>query len=194
VRTAVVERVTEETKVKVELNLDGKGDFKGKTGIGFFDHMLHLWARHSLFDLSLEAQGDLDVDAHHTVEDVGITLGQAFRKALGSKECLRRYGSICLPMDEALVLVAVDLSGRPFFAYDVKIGPWIVGSFPVELVAEFFRAFTNNAGITLHMRLLSGENAHHIIEALFKAFGRALQEAVSVNPRESGVPSTKGSL
>jgi len=194
VRTAVVERVTGETKVKVEINLDGKGNFGGKTGIGFFDHMLHLWARHSLFDLFLEAQGDLDVDAHHTVEDVGITLGQAFQKALGNKECLRRYGSICLPMDEALVLVAVDLSGRPFFAYDVEIGPWIVGSFPVELVPEFFRAFANNAGITLHMRLLSGENAHHIIEALFKAFGRALQEAVSVNPRESGVPSTKGSL
>jgi len=194
VRVAVVERVTEETRVRVQLNLDGKGDFEGKTGIGFFDHVLHLWARHSLFDLSLEAEGDLDVDAHHTVEDVGITIGHAFQKALGSKERVRRYGSICLPMDEALVLVAVDLSGRPFFAYDVKISAWMVGSFPVELVPEFFRAFANNARVTLHMRLLSGENAHHIIEALFKGCGRALQEAVSVNPRESGVPSTKGNL
>lgn len=193
-RKAAIERVTRETSIRLSLNIDGKGCFTGTTGIGFFDHMLELTARHSLCDLSLEVAGDLHVDAHHTVEDVGIVFGQALNSALGEKKKIRRYGSICLPMDEALVLVALDLSGRPFLAYDVHVPVWTVGNFPTELVPEFFRALVNNAGLTLHLRLLSGENSHHIIEALFKGFGRALREAVSINPLETGIPSTKGRL
>lgn len=193
-RTAEVERVTGETRVRVKLNLDGTGVFQGGTGIGFLDHMLHLWARHALFDLFLEAQGDFQVDAHHTVEDIGICLGEVFRGALGSKEGINRYGSALLPMDEALVLVAVDLSGRPYFSYDVRTAGWAVGDLPLELVPEFFRAFANHAALTLHLRLLAGQNTHHIVEALFKGCARALREAVARSDREAGIPSTKGEL
>lgn len=194
VREAQIERTTGETSVQIKLNLDGKGSFDGTTGIGFFDHMLHLLARHSLFDLTVEASGDLHVDAHHTVEDTGISLGMALQKAIGDKKGITRYGSAVIPMDEALALAAVDLSGRPYMVYEVNVQCQQVGEMPVELVPEFFRALVNNAGITLHLRLLSGENTHHIIEAIFKAFARAVREAVSLNFRESGVPSTKGQL
>ncbi len=193
-RKAQIERVTGETNVQVELDLDGQGSFAGSTGIGFFDHMLHLLARHALFDLDVEALGDLHVDAHHTVEDVGICLGTALKKALGGKEGVTRYGSAIIPMDEALVLVSVDLSGRPYLGYDVHVFCDQVGKMPVEMVPEFFRALVNNAGITLHLRLLSGENTHHIIEVLFKGFARALRDAVAISEGESGVPSTKGKL
>ncbi|MGB9793338.1 MAG: imidazoleglycerol-phosphate dehydratase HisB [Thermacetogeniaceae bacterium] len=193
-RLSEVERVTAETRVRVRLELDGKGDFQGTTGIGFFDHMLQLWARHALFDLSVEATGDLHVDPHHTVEDVGICLGEALRRALGNKEGISRYGSVLLPMDEALVMVALDISGRPYLAYEVEVEGWAVGDFPLELVPEFFRAFVNNAGVTLHLRLLSGRNSHHIVEAIFKGCARALRQAVALSLREDGVPSTKGVL
>ena len=193
-RMGSVKRTTGETSVQVSLNLDGKGEFQGSTGVGFLDHMLHLWARHGLFDLALEATGDLQVDAHHTVEDIGICLGQAFDAALGKKTGINRYGSAILPMDEALVMAAVDISGRPFFAYDVKTGSWLVGELPVELVPEFFRAFANNAGLTLHIKLLAGANSHHIIEAVFKGCGRALRQAVALSGLADEVPSTKGSL
>jgi imidazoleglycerol-phosphate dehydratase len=193
-REAQIKRTTGETRVQVKLKLDGKGGFDGTTGIGFFDHMLHLLARHSLFDITVEASGDLHVDAHHTVEDTGICLGMALEKALGDKVGITRYGSAIIPMDEALALAAVDLSGRPYLAYEVDVNCERVGELPVELVPEFFRALVNNAGITLHLRLISGENAHHIIEAIFKAFARAVREAVMLNIRESGVPSTKGKL
>jgi imidazoleglycerol-phosphate dehydratase len=189
-----VNRTTGETSVKVNLNLDGQGEFRGGTGIGFLDHMLHLWARHGLFDLTVEATGDLQVDAHHTVEDIGICLGQAFGAALGDRAGIGRYGSVVLPMDEALVLAAVDISGRPFLAYDVKTENRLVGELPVELVPEFFRAFVNNAGLTLHLRLLAGTNSHHIIEAVFKGCARALRQAVAVGGRGEGIPSTKGTL
>lgn len=193
-RLSEVERVTAETRVRVRLELDGKGDFQGTTGIGFFDHMLQLWARHALFDLTVEATGDLHVDLHHTVEDVGICLGVALCRALGSKEGIARYGSVLLPMDEALVMVALDISGRPYLAYEVEVERWTVGDFPLELVPEFFRAFVNNAGLTLHLRLLSGKNSHHVVEAIFKGCARALRQAVDLSSRESGVPSTKGVL
>jgi len=194
VREAEVNRVTGETSVKVKLNLDGSGTFQGSTGIGFFDHMLHLLARHALFDLQVEAEGDLDVDPHHTVEDTGICLGQALREALGDKKGITRYGEALIPMDEALALAVVDLSGRPYLSYDVRIAALSVGELPVELVPEFFRALVNNAGITLHLKMLSGENSHHIIEALFKGCARALRVAVRIDDGESGVPSTKGLL
>ena len=193
-RQAQVERVTAETSVKLSLNLDGNGSFEGKTGVGFLDHMLHLLARHALIDLRVEAVGDLYVDAHHTVEDIGICLGVALQKALGDKKGINRYGSAMIPMDEALAIVALDLSGRPFMSYAVKAPGQVVGDLPVELVPEFFRAIINNAGITLHMHLLSGDNTHHIIEALFKGFARALREAVAFSERERGIPSTKGKL
>ncbi|MGB4043241.1 MAG: imidazoleglycerol-phosphate dehydratase HisB [Thermacetogeniaceae bacterium] len=193
-REAQVERVTAETSVKLKLNLDGSGVFEGKTGVGFLDHMLHLLARHALIDLGVEAVGDLYVDAHHTVEDTGICLGMALQKALGDKKGINRYGSALIPMDEALALVALDLSGRPFLSYEVEVPGQAAGDLPVELVPEFFRAIINNAGITLHMNLLSGDNTHHIIEVLFKGFARALREAVAFSERERGIPSTKGKL
>jgi imidazoleglycerol-phosphate dehydratase len=189
-----VNRRTGETSVAVDLNLDGRGEFRGGTGIGFLDHMLHLWARHGLFDLTVEATGDLQVDAHHTVEDIGICLGQALSGALGEKKGIGRYGSALLPMDEALVMAAVDLSGRPFLAYDVKTKNLQVGELPLELVPEFFRAFVNNGGLTLHLRLLEGSNSHHIIEAVFKGCARALRQAVALSGPLDEVPSTKGRL
>lgn len=193
-RCGSIERKTTETDIRLELELDGRGISEVSTGIGFFDHMLELFARHGRFDLKLQAQGDLHVDGHHIVEDVGICLGQACKEAFADKKGIRRYGDICLPMDEALALVAMDLSGRPYLAYNVDLESVVVGGFDSNLVSEFLAAFVNNAEVTLHVRILSGKNAHHVIEAIFKAFGRVLAEAVSLDPRVDGVPSTKGIL
>jgi imidazoleglycerol-phosphate dehydratase len=193
-RTATVQRATSETDIRVSLDLDGSGTTEIATGVPFFDHMLHAFGRHGLMDLTVAASGDLDVDAHHTVEDVGICIGQAFAQALGEKKGITRFGSATIPMDEALVLAAVDVSGRPHLAYAVELPIEIIGTFDTTLAEEFLRALAVNGGITLHVRSLSGTNAHHIVEAAFKAVARALAEAVAVDPRVSGVPSTKGAL
>lgn len=193
-RTATVQRDTRETKVMVRLGLDGSGQAVVATGLGFFDHMLELLARHGLFDLTVEATGDLHTGGHHTVEDVGICLGSALAEALGDKRGITRYGSMLLPMDECLVLVALDLSGRPYFAYEGgPVGESIAG-FDSGLVAEFLRAFSNHARLTLHVRVLAGGDVHHSIEAVFKGLGKALREAVSHDSRAVGIPSTKGIL
>ncbi len=193
-RSATIERKTRETSVKVRLGLDGSGKATIGTGLGFFDHMLELFAGHSLFDLHVEASGDLQTGGHHTVEDVGICLGLALAEAVGDKKGVYRYGNMVVPMDDALVMVALDLSGRPYFAYEGgPVGESIAG-FDSSLVAEFFRAIANNARMTMHVRVLSGGDAHHTIEAVFKAFAKALRQAVSFDPRASGVPSTKGVL
>jgi len=193
-RSATIERKTRETMVKVKLGLDGSGKATIGTGLGFFDHMLELVAGHGLFDLHVEASGDLQTGGHHTVEDVGICLGLALAEAVGDKKGVYRYGNMVVPMDEALVMVALDLSGRPYFAYEGgPVGESIAG-FDSSLVAEFFRAIANNARMTMHVRVLSGGDAHHTIEAVFKAFAKALRQAVSLDPRGSGVPSTKGVL
>jgi len=193
-RKALIERKTTETQIKLELFLDGEGLFKGKTGIGFFDHMLHLLVRHSGFDLAIEVIGDLEVDSHHTVEDLGICLGQALAFALGDKKGINRYGSAWVPMDEALILTVLDLSGRPFFNGQINLPSQQVGSFDTELVEEFWHSFTIHGGVTMHIKQEAGKNTHHIIEAIFKSAGRALREAVALDPREKGVPSTKGIL
>jgi imidazoleglycerol-phosphate dehydratase len=193
-RKATAERNTTETKIAVTLDVDGAGKYEASTGIGFFDHMLELLARHGMLDLAVAAQGDTRVDCHHTVEDTGIVLGQALREALGAKTGVRRYGTFFLPMDEALVLVSLDLSGRPFLAFDAELPRVKLGDFETETTEEFFRAFAFAAGITLHIKVMAGKNAHHIIEAMFKGLGRALREAASMDPREAGVPSTKGVL
>ncbi|HJA28594.1 MAG TPA: imidazoleglycerol-phosphate dehydratase HisB [Candidatus Olsenella pullicola] len=193
-RTAKVVRATSETDIGVYVDLDGTGAADVETGVGFFDHMLCALARHSLVDLTVRAKGDVYVDDHHTVEDTGIVLGQALREALGDKSGIRRFGSVMVPLDEALVMAAVDISGRGELFWDVPIGPAKVGTFDTELAHEFFAGFARDAGITLHLRLVCGENAHHIIEATFKAAARALREAVESDPRVDGVPSTKGSL
>lgn len=193
-RKATVSRDTTETKISVELNIDGTGLYEVSTGIGFFNHMLELLAKHALLDLKVKAQGDTDVDCHHTVEDVGIALGQAVKEALGDKRGVRRYGTFFLPMDETLAMVSLDMSGRPFLVFDADLPRVRLGDFDVETTEEFFRAFAFAAGITLHMKVLYGRNAHHEIEALFKALGRALREAASTDPREQGIPSTKGVL
>lgn len=187
-------RETAETTVEVSLSLDGRGQFRGETGIGFFDHMLNLLVRHALFDVELRARGDLMVDGHHTVEDTGLALGTALQEALGDRRGIRRYASVHLPMDEALVLVALDLSNRPYLSFDLPVPSPLVGGFATELAEEFCRALTATAGITLHVRLLNGQNSHHILEALFKGLGRALREAAARDPRETGVPSSKGVL
>jgi len=193
-RGATIERKTRETTVRVKLDLEGSGQSKVKTGLGFFDHMLELVAGHGLFDITVEASGDLQTGGHHTVEDVGICLGLALAEAVGDKKGIYRYGNMVVPMDEALVLVALDLSGRPYFAYEGgPVGESIAG-FDSSLVAEFFRALANNARMTMHARVLSGGDAHHTIEAVFKAFAKALRQAVSLDPRATGVPSTKGVL
>jgi imidazoleglycerol-phosphate dehydratase len=193
-RVADVQRETRETKVMVRMVLDGSGRAKVGTGLGFFDHMLELVAGHGLFDLTVEASGDLQTGGHHTVEDVGICLGSAIAKAVGDKRGISRYGSMLMPMDESLVMVALDLSGRPYFAYEGgPVGENIAG-FDAGLVAEFFRAVANHAHMTLHVRVLSGGDVHHTIEAVFKGFGKALRQAVSLDARASGVPSTKGVL
>jgi imidazoleglycerol-phosphate dehydratase len=194
-RKADVSRNTAETKIRVRLNLDGTGAAKLATGIGFFDHMLDQIARHGLIDLDIDAQGDLHIDGHHTVEDVGITLGQAVAQAVGDKKGLRRYGHAYVPLDEALSRVVVDFSGRPGLEMRVDFKSGMVGSLDTQLVHEFFQGFVNHAGVTLHVDNLHGENAHHQCETIFKAFARALRMAVEIDPRAAGViPSTKGSL
>lgn len=193
-RLGTVERKTRETAIAVKIVLDGTGTAEVDTGLAFFDHMLTLWAVHGLFDLTLRAQGDLEVDGHHTVEDVGICLGQALSKALGDRRGIRRYGTAFVPMDEALAQVSLDLSNRPYLTYRVPALAERVGAFETELVPEFFRALCQHGGITAHILVPHGDNTHHILEAVFKAFGRALDEAVRVDPRQAGVPSSKGVL
>ena len=193
-RTAQIERQTAETRVSLRLGLDGTGRAEVSTGVGFLDHMLTHVAVHGLFDLAVEARGDLHVDAHHTVEDVGICLGRALSEALGDRAGLVRFGEACVPMDEALAQVVVDVSGRAHLSYDDAIPPGKVGEIDTELFREFFEGLARSAGITLHVRVLAGRNSHHKAEAVFKAFGRALDAATRRDPRRSGVPSTKGSL
>jgi len=189
-----VRRGTKETNVAVSVELDGKGRYQVDTGVPFLNHMLELFARHGFFDLTVKARGDLDVDAHHTVEDVGLTLGEALRTALGDKHGIRRFGEAAVPLDEALVSVVVDLSGRPFLAYNVKLEQERVGTFDVELVHDFLLALTNQVGMNLHINMVSGRNPHHIVEASFKGLARALSQAASFDPRVEGVLSTKGIL
>jgi imidazoleglycerol-phosphate dehydratase len=192
-RTGEIERTTKETAIRLRLDLDG-GETKVATGVGFLDHMLELLARHGRLGLELEAQGDLDTGAHHTTEDVGICLGQAIDRALGDRAGIRRYGFATVPMDEALAESAIDISGRPLTVWEAALPEVSIAGFEAELAEEFFRAVANNAKLTLHLRVRYGSNAHHMVEAAFKAFARALREAVSVDPGESGVPSTKGTL
>ncbi len=194
-RQAQVTRNTLETQIEVRLNLDGSGKSRLATGVGFFDHMLDQVARHGMLDLEVEAKGDLHIDAHHTVEDVGITIGQAFTKAIGDKKGIRRYGHAYVPLDEALSRVVIDLSGRPGLEYSVDYARGLIGEFDVDLVHEFFQGFVNHALVTLHVDNLKGRNAHHQSETIFKAFGRALRMAVELDARASGtLPTTKGSL
>ena len=193
-RTAEIHRETKETKVQVSLNLDGSGKASIHTGVGFFDHMLDLLSRHSMIDLDVEAEGDLQVDPHHTVEDVGIVIGQAIERALGDKRGISRFGSAIVPMDESLAQVAIDLSGRSAFVFNVKFTGPSVGAFPAELVEEFFKALSTNAKMNLHVSVAYGSNNHHIAEAIFKAAARALRQATGRDERAGDVPSTKGSL
>ena len=193
-RRAVVTRVTGETDITVELDLDGTGTCSIDTGVPFFDHMLNAFGRHGLFDLTVHATGDIEVDAHHTIEDTGIVLGQAFTQALGDKAGITRFSDVCIPMDETLVQAVVDISGRGQAYCDLPIPTERVGSFDTELAVEFFYAFARDARVTLHVRELAGANSHHIIEAAFKAAGRAMRYACELDPRVNGVPSTKGSL
>ena len=194
-REALIERTTSETSIRTRLNLDGRGDSNVQSGIPFFDHMLTLFARHGLFDLELNAKGDIDVDFHHTVEDAGITLGQAISKALGDKKGIRRYGFAYVPMDESLVRAVIDLSGRPYLVYDPPAPiEAIGGSFSFQLVEEFLRAISVTAAMNLHVEILAGRDAHHMAEGIFKALARALDVATQIDPRVEGVPSTKGIL
>lgn len=193
-RTAKIERKTKETQISISIDLDGSGESKIETGIGFFDHMLTHLAKHSLCDLYVNCKGDLEVDAHHTVEDIGIALGQVIAQAVGDKAGIVRYGSSIVPMDEALVMTALDISGRGMLVYGLNIKKEMIGMYDSELTPEFFRALAHNAGINMHIRQLDGSNAHHIVEAAFKSFARALREAVSNDSRIEGVPSTKGTL
>lgn len=193
-RTADLHRKTKETDIQITLNVDGGGQYQIATGVPFLDHMLQLFSRHGFFDLAVHATGDIDIDDHHTVEDVGLALGQAFREALGEKHGIRRFGEASVPLDEALVNCVVDLSGRPFLAYNLTIQHEQVGNFATELIHDFFLAFTNQLGINLHINMSQGRNPHHIIEAGFKAFARALGTAVEYDPRVEGVLSTKGVL
>lgn len=194
-RTAEIKRKTAETDVYVKLNLDGTGECEIDTGIGFFDHMLILFSKHSRFDLTVKCVGDINVDGHHTTEDIGIALGQAFKEALGDKRGITRYGSTILPMDEALIMTAVDISGRPYLKYRMKIPSGMVGDFDTELLREFLIAFAFNAAITLHVRRLDGVNSHHIIEGTFKSVARTLKKAVTIDEAMKGeIPSSKGVL
>jgi len=194
-RSASVSRNTNETKIEVSINLDGQGSAKLNTGIGFLDHMLDQVARHGMFDLEVTAKGDLHIDAHHTVEDVGIVLGQAFNKAIGDKKGITRYGTAIIPLDEALSRVVLDISGRPGLEFDVEFKRAAIGEFDVDLIHEFFQGFVNHANITMHIDNLKGDNAHHQAETIYKAFGIALKMAVCIDPKISGItPSTKGSL
>ena len=194
-RIGEVRRSTKETNLHVRLDLDGRGEAQVRTGIGFFDHMLEALARHALLDLIVEGEGDLHVDGHHTVEDTGIALGQALAQALGDRAGIRRFGDALVPLDEALVRAVIDVSGRPYLSYNIEIAKWqMLGDYDVFLTPEFFRALVLNAGLTAHLDLMRGDNPHHIVEAAFKAFARALDAATSLDPRVTGVPSTKGSL
>jgi imidazoleglycerol-phosphate dehydratase len=193
-RTAVVGRKTTETDIQLSFTIDGRGRYAVETGIPFLDHMLELFSKHGFFDLTVRARGDLEVDYHHTVEDVGLALGQALREALGDKRGIRRFGEASVPLDEALVTTVVDLSGRPFFVYGVRIKQAKIGAFDVELIHDFLLALANQAGMNLHVRMSSGRNPHHIVEATFKSLARALDQATQRDPRVAGVPSTKGTL
>lgn len=193
-RQATIHRKTSETDIELFLCLDGEGNAQVDTGIGFFDHMLNSFARHGLFDLALKLRGDLVVDCHHTIEDVGIVLGEAIKEAIGDKKAIRRYGDITLPMDEALILCAIDLSGRPYLVFDGNFTSDRVGYFDTQMVKEFFYAVSYGAGMNLHIRQISGENDHHIIEGMFKAFAKALDEATMKDSRIKSVLSTKGTL
>ena len=194
-RTASITRKTAETEITVTVDLDGTGQYDNQTGVGFFDHMLDQLSRHALIDMTIRATGDLHIDDHHTVEDVGIVLGQALTQAMGDKRGIRRYGSCLLPMDDALVRTALDLSGRPFLVWSVEMPTQKIGSFDTELVREFFQAFSTHGGITLHVEALHGFNSHHIAEAAFKSVARALRDALEADPRKAdAIPSTKGSL
>jgi imidazoleglycerol-phosphate dehydratase len=194
-RIAEIHRTTKETDLLVRVDLDGRGEASVRTGIGFFDHMLEALARHGLLDLTVQGQGDLHVDGHHTVEDTGIALGLAIQRALGDRAGIRRYADAMVPLDEALVRAVVDVSGRPYLFYDIEIPKWqMLGDYDVFLTPEFFRALVLNAGLTVHLDLVRGDNPHHIVEAAFKAFARALDGATSMDPRVAGVPSTKGTL
>ena len=193
-RFAVIERKTAETQVAVKLNLDGEGKCEVATGIGFLDHMLTLFAKHGFMDLSVQAKGDLEVDSHHTVEDIGIVLGEALKEAMGDKAGIHRYGNCFIPMDETLAQVCLDFSGRPFLIFGAEIPKIKLGNYETEMTEEFFRAVAMNCGLTLHIRVLYGSNVHHIIEAIFKAFARATAEAVAIDPRVKGVMSSKGVL
>lgn len=193
-RTAVIERITKETQIKLSLDIDGSGEARVCTSVPFLDHMLNLFARHGLFNLEVEAKGDIDIDFHHTVEDIGIVLGEALKQALGDKQGIRRYGQATVPMDETLASVAVDLSGRPYLVYNVRLPKVKIGEFDVELAREFFQALTNNLAANLHINVMYGDNVHHILEACFKALARALDNATQQDPRIAGVMSTKGKL
>lgn len=193
-RKSEIERNTSETSIKISLDLDGTGKYNINTGIGFFDHMLNLTCKHGLLDLDIQAKGDLEVDSHHTIEDIGIVLGKCIEKAIGDKKGIKRYGTSFLPMDETLALASLDISGRPFLVFDGEFTCDKLGDFDVEMVEEFFRAVVFNAGITLHLKIMYGKNNHHMVEALFKAFGRAFREAVSKDSKIKGVMSTKGVL
>ncbi len=193
-RCAEKSRETTETQIRVKIDLDGSGQSNVKTGIPFLDHMLTLFSRHGFFDLEVEANGDLEIDQHHTMEDLGIVLGTAIKEALGDKRGIRRYGFFLVPMDDALARVVIDLSGRPWLAYEVKALVSHINGIDVRLFQEFFQALTNNLGANLHIDLIRGQETHHILESVFKAFSRALAEAVQMDPRETAIPSTKGSL
>lgn len=193
-RTGTISRATRETEIRISIDLDGSGKTDITTGVGFFDHMLDAFSRFSLCDLTVFCEGDLQVDSHHTVEDVGICLGKAIRDALGSREGIHRVGSAYLPMDEALAFAAIDISGRPYLVFQADFASDMVGTFDTQLAEEFFRAVCVNAGLTVHLQVPYGKNDHHKLEALFKAFGLALREAAAIDPRVVGVPSTKGSL
>ncbi len=193
-RNSVITRKTNETKIALELNIDGKGQYSVDSPVAFLNHMIELFSKHGLFDIKLNANGDINVDYHHTVEDIGICMGQAFREALGKKERIKRYGFSIVPMDEALARAVIDISGRPSLSFSVTDLKEKTGSFDVELIEEFFKAFVSNSFITLHIEVLSGSNSHHVIEAIFKAFARALDEATLIDPRLTGIPSTKGVL
>ena len=193
-RTGRVERKTKETEIVVAIDIEGSGKAEIETGMPFFNHMLESFSRHGLFDIKLQARGDLEVDYHHTVEDVGLSVGEAFKKALGDKQGIRRFGEASCPLDETLAKVVIDLSGRPYLSYNVKIRPGRVGSFDTDLPHEFYAAFTNQLGMNLHIDVIRGENPHHIIEACFKAFARAMDMATGFDERIRGVLSTKGNL
>jgi imidazoleglycerol-phosphate dehydratase len=193
-RSTAISRKTAETSIQLDFLMDGNGNSKINSGVGFLNHMLTLMTKHGGFDLNVACDGDLEVDQHHTVEDIGIVLGQAFNECLGSKEGIERYATVTTPMDEALSTVSIDLSGRPYFVYRVEGLKDKVGDFDTELVEEFFQAFVSNAKVTLHINLQYGKNSHHIIESIFKGFGRALHKASSINPNRQGIPSTKGML